>query len=534
MLSSSDVDFLDPGRTYFAQGIQVAAATQRTLYGFRPTDLTQAVPDLAAGPPAVTSGGRVVTVRIRRGVRFSPPVGREVRSRDVAYAFERFFSTNVAGPYQQYFHDLVGVPTKLPEEPERIAGISTPDDRTIVFRLKRPTGAAFVKALVLPITAPVPQEYARPFDAESPSTYNSHVVATGPYMVRNDESGKTVGYQAGRQIDLVRNPNWRKATDQRPAILDAIRIKTDAHDRNVASRQVLSGSRMVLDSTPPPTILKLVSERYQAQQEVVPAGGYRFVPLNTSIKPFDRLDVRRAVLAAFDRTAARKARGGPVTGPIATHFLPPGLPGFKEAGGAAGSGEPFLAKPDGDPALAAKYMKAAGFASGKYTGNEEFLVVAGSSDGERGMAAVTRRVLESLGFEVKLRIVPDDSLFTDWCQVPAKHVLACAGIAWLKDYPDPEPMLKPVFGGASISTDAGNTNFSMLHDPTIDAAMARARLLGGEERNLAWGHIDTLIVRQAAAVPLQWDQATLIRSKDVQGVSNVYFDSWDFSYTSLK
>jgi peptide/nickel transport system substrate-binding protein len=534
MLSSSDVDFLDPGRTYFAQGIQVASATQRTLYGFRPTDLEHPVADLAAGGPAISDGGRTVTIRIRRGVRFSPPVGREVRSRDVAYAFERFFSVSVAGPYQQYFGDLIGVPATLPATPGRISGISTPDDRTIVFRLRRPTAAAFVKALVLPITAPVPEEYARRFDRQSPSTYNTHVVATGPYMVRNDTSGTTVGYKAGRSIDLVRNPNWRASTDRRPARLDAVRIVTNARERNVASRQVLAGSRMVLDSTPPPTIIKRVVEGARDQGVIVPAGGYRFMPLNTSIKPFDRLDVRRAVLAAYDREASRKARGGAVTGPVATHFLPPGIPGHEEAGAAAGTGVDFLASPEGDPALAKAYMKRAGFPSGRYTGGETFLLVAGSSDGERGMGAVAAATLRSLGFKVRLKIVPDDALFTSWCSVPSREVLACPGIAWLKDYPDPEPMLKPVFGGAAFTQRAGNTNFSQLRDPAIDAAMARARLLSGEARLRAWGQIDDMIVRQAAAVPLQWEQAMLIHSKDVNGVANVYFDSWDLSYTSLK
>ena len=42
----------------------------------------------------------------------------------------------------------------------------------------------------MPITAPVPEEYAKKFDAKNPSTYNTHVVATGPYMVKNDASGQ--------------------------------------------------------------------------------------------------------------------------------------------------------------------------------------------------------------------------------------------------------------------------------------------------------------------------------------------------------
>jgi peptide/nickel transport system substrate-binding protein len=537
MLAGSDVDFLDPGHTSFAQGIQVASATQRPLYGYRPTDLSRPVPDMAAAQPVVTGGGKTITIRLRRGVRFSPPVNREVTSRDVAYALERTFSANVGGVFTGYFDDLVGAPSAPTDGVRPIRGITTPDAHTIVFRLTRPTSASFIGALAIPVTAPVPEDYARPFDAKSPSTYNTHVVATGPYMVRNDAAGNTVGYQPGRLIELVRNPNWRRATDRRPAFLDKIRIRTNATDSGLAARQVLAGSHMVLDVTPPPSILKLVSRGARRDQAVqLPTGGYRFLPITTTIKPFDRLDVRRAVLAAFDRDAARRARGGPVTGPLATHFLPPGIPGFAEAGGLRGPGFDFLSArtPDGDLELAKTYMKKAGFPSGRYTGRETFLVVSGSTATERSVAQVVQAQLEKLGFRIRLRIVPDDALFTDWCSVPAKHVLACSTVAWLKDFPDPEPMLEPVFSGRAISPESGNTNFSQLDDPAINAAMVRAGLLTGAARSAAWGAIDQQIVAQAAAVPLQWDVATLIRSEDVRGVSNVYFDSWDLSYTSLR
>ncbi len=536
MLAASDVDFLDPGHAYYFLGLQVALATQRPLYGFRPDDLTHALPDLASGPPAISADLRTITVPIRSGVRFSPPVDREVTSRDVAYAFDRFFSVNVGGQYPGYFADLIGAPAKPTNGVHAIRGISTPDAHTIVFRLRKPSAASFVGALSLPASAPVPEEYAKPFDAKNPSTYNTHVVATGPYMVRNNRQGETIGYQAGRQIQLVRNPNWDRATDRRPAHLNGVLIRTNATDSNIAARQVLAGSHKVLDATPPPLVLKDVSEHHKDQAVQLPAGGYRFLPLNTTIKPFDKLDVRKAVLAGFDREAARQARGGPITGPLATHFLPPGISGFEEAGGLAGPGDDFVstATPRGNPALAAKYMRQAGYPSGRYTGDERFLVVAGNSPSEKLIAQVVQAQFEKLGFHIRLRFVPSDALFTDWCSVPSRKLLTCgSGLAWLKDFPDPQPMLQPVFDGNAIAP-VNNTNYSQLNDPAINAAMAKAVYLRGAARRQAWAQIDRMIVAQAPGVPLQWDVSTLIHSKDVAGVPNVYFDSWDLSYTSLK
>ena len=105
-------------------------------------------------------------------------------------------------------------------------------------------------------------------------------------------------------------------------------------------------------------------------------------------------------------------------------------------------------------------------------------------------------------------------------------------MAWLKDYADPQPMLQPVFDGVAIRP-SGNTNYSELDDPAINAAMAAAAVLPGRPATGPGGP-STADLRTAAAIPLQWDITTLIRSKDVDGVANATFGSWDLSYISLK
>ena len=40
---------------------------------------------------------------------------------------------------------------------------------------------------------------------------------------------------------------------------------------------------------------------------------------NFKMPPFDDINVRKAVIAGFDRNALRLTRGGPLVGPIPTH-----------------------------------------------------------------------------------------------------------------------------------------------------------------------------------------------------------------------
>jgi peptide/nickel transport system substrate-binding protein len=534
-LGASDVDFLDPGQTYFNGGYQVLYATQKTLYSYAPGTVA-AKPDLAESAPEISDDKKTVTVTLKKGVKFAPPVNREIQAKDIKYAFERAFSKEVPNQYTTYFNFIAGAPAKPTTGAQDIKGIvvDPKDPYKISFKLTKAQGVPFAAFLVMPVTTPVPREYAEKFDKQSPSTYNENVVASGPYMVANDAAGKDTGYQAGKSIQLVRNPNWDASKDFRPAYLDEILMRTNATDANVSGRQVLQGQNLTFDANPPAQVLKRVVQHQKDQLETVPSGGFRWFPLNMTIKPFDDLNVRKAVLAAFDRTAAIKARGGTFVGIPGTHFIPPGIPGFDEAGGKKGPGFDFLANPKGDMAVATKYMKAAGYSSGKYDGSNELLMVTANVDPGKAQAEVAKAQLEKLGFKIRLRTVPQDAVYTEWCQQPAKKVAVCGAAGWFKDFTDPQSMLEPTFKGSNISKSGGNNNLPELNDPKIDKAMDDAALLAGEARNQAWGEIDKMITEQAPAVPFIWDNTNLIHSKNVNGVASEYFTAFDFSFTSIK
>jgi len=56
----------------------------------------------------------------------------------------------------------------------------------------------------------------------------------------------------------------------------------------------------------------------------------------------------------------------------------------------------------------------------------------------------------------------------------------------------------------------------------------------GPERNEAWAKINHMIAEQAPAIPILWDKAALVQSKDVVGVASAYLTTYDLTYTSLK
>ena len=539
-LWAGDVDFIDPGQGYYQMSLQINRTTQSMLYMPKVDDPTVVEPLLAESDPQISADGCTVTVKIKDGVKFSPPVNRAVTSADVKYAIERgFFNTVNNGYAGAYFGEVKG--SKVGVEPgTEISGIETPDDSTIVFNLKTRTagkcaGGVVAGALVMPLTAPVPKDYATKFDAKNPSTYGQNQVSTGPYMVQNDASGKAIGYEAGKLIHLVRNPNWDQSLDVRPAYLDEIEIQEGNDDATVSAQKVLQGQGLISgDQPPPPAVLRQALTQNKDQIQLVPTGGGRWISLNTTVKPFDDPNVRKAISAGFDRDALRKTRGGEVVGDIPTHYIPPGMNGFEQAGGLEGPGIDFMSNPKGDMNLAAEYFKKAGYSSGKYEGNETFSMVGDNEGVGAKTAEVAAEQFERLGIHVRLRQVTHDAMYTKYCNVPSAKIAICPNVGWLKDFGDPQTYLDPTFNGENIIPQ-NNSNWSELDVPEINKAMNDAKVLTEpSERGQAWADIDKMVTEQAPAVNWIWDKNPNIESSNVQGVIDVDNALWALPYMSLK
>jgi peptide/nickel transport system substrate-binding protein len=549
VLAAGDVDYIDPGQTYYQFGYVVAYSTNRTLYSFKPDNSVTPVPDLAEGEPEVSPDGKTITVKLKKGIKYAPPVNREVKAADIKYAIERAFSKEVPSGYAgTYFSSIVGTPEKPNSgDPKDISGIETPDDYTIVIKLKSASAPQVSQALVMPITTPVPKEYAEKYDKSTPTKYNQYVAFTGPYMVKNNpQSGKLTGWTPGKQIQLVRNPNWEKSTDYRPAYLDSITIQEGNQDLTTATRRTFTGKATVCcgdSASPPAPVLKQAVQRYKDQVSFAPSGGTRYIAFNTTVKPLDNINIRKAIIAGTDRDALRLTRGGAILGDIANGWLPPDFPGFKESGGLKQNTDlDFLKNPKGDPEVAKKYMLAAKQddpslpidANGKWTGGEKILTVADSADPSKTTAEVFQGQMEQMGFKLNFRVVPRDTMYTKFCSEPASKVAICPSVGWFKDFADPQSMLDATFNGKNI-LEHGNVNWPQLDVPAINNAMKEASAVPvGTERNDAWAKINHMIAEQAPGVPYIWDKSATVATTDVQLVQNGYWSGTDVSYTSLK
>ncbi len=382
------------------------------------------------------------------------------------------------------------------------------------------------EALTMPGTAPVPEDYAAKFDKSSPSKYDSDPTIqafTGPYIIKS--------YSAGRSVTLVRNPAWNRTVDGvRPAYADKIVWNAGA-DPSVAAHQTLDSPNLIMADVPPSSVLKTAYEQHKSQLSISPLGA-RWASLNTQVPPFNNINIRKAVIAAANREAYLLARGGKLVGTVMTHFIYPEVSGFQESGGYKGFGQDYLASPTGDMTVATKYMKAAGYPSGKYTGSKTVQIVGSNADPGPQEMQIVQQGLTALGFKTSIKAVPQQTMYSKFCGYVKAQINTCPTVGWLEDFPDPYAALFVPFSGHAI-VPINNSNWSMLNDPKVNDAIDHAATIKDEGPRLAaFAQADKLIVDDAAAIPEIYTDDALLQGNKIHGVLDPWNDDWNLSFTA--
>lgn len=125
--------------------------------------------------------------------------GTPIRVRDIKYNVERSLAPDLAGGpdyARRYPADAEGYAGPL--DGKHLDSIRTPDDRTILFSLRRPV-AEFSCTVTLPTFSPAPES------REKGVQYDLRPFSSGPYRIES--------YARGKKLVLVRNIHWDAATD---------------------------------------------------------------------------------------------------------------------------------------------------------------------------------------------------------------------------------------------------------------------------------------------------------------------------------
>ena len=411
-----------------------------------------------------------------------------------------------------------------------------------VIKLDRTTALGVIQALSLPISAPVPEEYAKEFDAENPSTYGEHVVGTGPYMVENDAAGELTGYTPGKEIKMVRNPNWDGEATGLPSGLP--RLDRDPggvhrHRPRRRGRSSTASAQVNGDITPPPTVIRRPPQA--AEPGPADADRQRRKPLHRAEHPGAAVRRHQRPQGGGRRrptaTALRNTRGGELVGPVATHFIPPGIPGFEEAGGLEGPRPRLPREPQRRSGAGGGVHEARpGIESGKCEGDATITMVGDDAPPDKETAEVVRgpareaRASRSSSGTVDARRHVHEVLQRTG---PGRRTSARTS-GWLKDFNDPQSIL-----------DADVQRRRDLPVEQLELAAARrSRRSTRRSTRPSWSTIRRSGPRPGATStrrsssrrrpsPASGTTRRTSQSTDVTGVINLFNANWDLAFTSL-
>jgi ABC-type transport system substrate-binding protein len=204
-----------------------------------------------------------------------------------------------------------------------------------------------------------------------------------------------------------------------------------------------------------------------------------YLALNTSRPLFADPRVRRAVSFAIDRPSILRSRGA-YAGIVATHLLPPGMPGYRDEHCYPSTG------PDLDRARAELPPGFSGSTAIVYTWD----TLAGPTIGQ-----IIAHNLKEIGIRAEVLEWPEPEMHMRAARRGEEFDLVASG--WTADYPDPYAFLNVLLDGNTIR-DQYNANQCYFNEPAYNLRLEAAARRLPPQRYREYGELDLEIMQVAA------------------------------------
>ena len=535
----------------------------RNLVTYRHTSGTEGaeiVPDLATEVPEPSEDGLVYEFTLKDGIKFGPPVNRDITAQDFVTAFKRIGTESVAAQYGFYYTEIAGLAEFQAGDAEEISGVEAVDEKTLRITLTEPVGDLMFR-LAMPATAPFPAEVADCFTKAG--EYGRYVIASGPYMIQGsdeldasscDTMKPISGFDPAERLAFVRNPNYDAETDSeevRENNVDGFLFTINTNNEDIFNK-LDAGEIEGEVATAPPQVLQKYAQNpdFEGRLRIFPGDRTWYITMNLTLPPFDDLNIRKAVNQAINKNQLRRIRGGPTTGEIATHILPPEM-----TGGSPKNTEydPYEsnAEFEGDVEKAKEFVRQSKYDTNQDGSCEEapecqdILFLTRNSPPQVDQAPAIEETLSALGMTFNIRELDTGTAYAQLGDIKRKFPIA-VNAGWGKDYGDPSTFMV-LFDGRNISCTAGaNSNYALVGltqekadecgvgadperviegVPNVDADIDACQALEGQERTDCWVELDKKLMEEVVPwAPMLW--AT---NNDLLGPAVTAYDYDQFS-----
>jgi len=493
---------LDPTRAYFTDSTAIMSdlvTRSLTQYAYNEkTNDMQLIPDMATDLGRPSSDNKSWTFTLRKGLKYED--GTPVKPADIAYAVKRSFAIDELpdGPTYNTTFFLDGDKYKGPFKDKGAYPGVVVKGNDITIKMRRP----FTD---MDYYASFPQFTAIPQAKDNPQDYESHPLATGPYMFKD--------YKPGSSLTLVKNPNWDPSTDPgRMQAVDGWNFKfgqdTAKLENVIINDNGSAQTTLTYDDVSASSYRQIAQDKSRLVTGTSPCTYMWFLDM-TKIKD---INVRRAIGWAYPYKAAWKA-GGEIIGVTrvpGTAILPPGTAGRKEYDALGNKGSVT------DAAKSRSLLKKAGFSPGEF--EIKFLF---ASDDALSVAAKNEIVkgLEAGGFKATPIASTSETIRTD--RTDPKSPINVRSSGWCSDWPTGGSWFPAQWAGDLVGVE-GMPNPSNFKEADMDAMQDKILdTMSPAEAAPAWGTFDkTMELRYYPAVNTGYDGVAMIHGSKVGGFAN--------------
>lgn len=482
---------LDPINTTDGESLRVTRQIFDGLLDFAP-ESTDLAPSLATEIPKPEDGGRAYTFKLRDGVKFHD--GAEFNAEAVKFNVDRWRDSKNpyhkgGGGQSENFAYYVGQFGGFDGD-SIITGVEIVDEYTVRFTLREPQGP-FLKNIAM-----------SPFAMGSPKAIKDNVedfwqnpIGSGPF--------KFVQWNRGSTVELEANEDWWGS--DLPASqggggpkVDKVVIRT-IPDNTSRVAALTGGELSAADGLTPDDVAPVKDAGLKVEFRPPLTIGY--LAMNNQKKPFDDVNVRKAIYQAIDMEKIVTAFFGE-TGQLATTYMPPTVPFWNSS----------IERFPFDPEKAKQMLKDAGQENLETELWYMPIPRPYMPDG-KGIAQAMQADLEKVGVTAKL-------VTYEWGTYLEKtgegaHPMALLG--WTGDNGDPDNFLNTLLGSASATpTDA--LNIAYYKNPEADKLLLQAQTTIDEaERERLYMKAQEILTQDAPWVPIAYAKPPLGFQKEVSG-----------------
>jgi len=482
-ISEGAIDTLDPQGTSWLVDFRVIECLFEPLLRADPAT-GELQPAAAAALPKVSPDGRTYTFTLREDARWS--TGAVLRSADFVYAWRRAIMPDMGADYSGLFLEIEGAEAFTAwrvDQLSRVAaggldghaawleakrhfadtvGLSTPDDRTLEVRLRRPV-AYFNELAAFAAFMPLHADSAKAFESVDPAsgtvslkpgyfTDPRALVGNGPY--------KLTRWAFKQELVVDPNPHYWA----RDRVANARVVVQVVADPVTALLRYHNGEADWYPGVPTaaPQSAELVAAGRSGDRNDVhygPAAGTYFYLFNCNPQvdgqpnPLADPRVRRALSMAVDRNVLVE-NVTRLNQPVARTFVPPGI--------LDGYTPPVDAGIGFDPEGAKALLAEAGYPGGEGVSGLSVLVNSGGGHDIPALA-IANMWRTHLGVDVSVEEVEK----TAFRERRRGQAFTIARGGWYGDYRDPTTFLD------MLRTADGNNDMKYAH-PAYDALLQKA------------------------------------------------------------